>query len=61
MEIKLQDSEKYIISRPLFDPRYENKNFKNIFAHLQDITNHILYYQLSTICNVDGVQGTRLI
>ena len=33
MEIKFQDSEKKPISRPLFDPRDENKNSKS-FLHI---------------------------
>ena len=30
MEVKLQDSEKNAISRPLIDPRDENKNSKTL-------------------------------
>ena len=53
--------ERNVIFRPLFGSRDENKKFKNLIAHLQDIPNHILEYHLSTIWNVDGFQLTSLV
>ena len=51
---------KNIISRPLFDPRDENKNSKAYCTYTRH-TQSYLEYSLSTIWYVDGVEVTSLI
>ena len=45
-----------VIVRPSYEPRGQNEI---LTAHLQDMPNHILEYQLSTPENVDVIQGTN--
>ena len=45
-----------VIVRPSYEPRGQNEI---LTAHLQDMPNHILEYQLSTPENVDVIQVTN--
>ena len=45
-----------VIVRPSYEPRGQNEI---LTAHLQDMPNHILEYQLSTPENVDVMQVTN--
>ena len=46
-----------VIVRPSYEPRGQNEI---LTAHLQDMSNHILEYQLSPPENVDVVQVTNI-